>query len=119
MESLSPVGTLEDALVGRIALSLWRHRRLVAWETDAVEVFRARRGSRQGSYDSEVTRVPDSRLLEAVCRYEAHLGRQFRSDLHDLQRLQAAREGRPTSLPVTLDVNCEPNVLTSDGAIEG
>ena len=118
VESLSPVGTLEDALVGRIALALWRHRRLIAWETDAVDVFRARHGDRPSSFDYELTRVPDPRLLEAVCRYEAHLGRQFRSDLHDLQRLQAARKGEPMSLPVAVDVNWEAPSVTKDEPVE-
>jgi hypothetical protein len=35
--------------------------------------------------------MPDAQTLGQVMRYESHLARLFRRDLHELQRLQAAR----------------------------
>jgi hypothetical protein len=49
--------------------------------------------------------LPDTESLEKVQRYEAHLSRQFHRDLHELQRLQAARLGNPVALPVAIDVD--------------
>jgi hypothetical protein len=48
--------------------------------------------------------LPDSEDLEKVQRYEAHLSRQFHRDLHELQRLQAARLGHPVAAPIAIDV---------------
>ncbi len=48
--------------------------------------------------------LPDEKTLERVQRYEAHLTRQFSRVLHELQRLQAARMGGPSPLPLAVDV---------------
>jgi hypothetical protein len=38
-------------------------------------------------------------------RYEAHLSRLFHRDLHELQRLQALRQGLPVAAPLAIDVD--------------
>jgi hypothetical protein len=48
--------------------------------------------------------LPDGATLGKVTRYEAHLSRQMLQALHTLERLQAARAGRPTPPPAVLDV---------------
>lgn len=59
---------------------------------------------------AEVERVRRKRVLPAkgaldtVMRYEAHLMRQVSQALHTLERLQAARSGRPPAPPVVVDV---------------
>jgi hypothetical protein len=42
-----------------------------------------------------------------VLRYEAHLNRQFVQTLHELERIQAARAGRPVTPPLAVDVGVE------------
>ena len=48
--------------------------------------------------------LPDEAAIEKVMRYESHLARLFQRDLHELQRLQAMRQGQPVPAPVTIDV---------------
>ena len=42
--------------------------------------------------------LPDEVTLEKVIRYEAHLSRQFRHELHELEALQTRRQGRVAPL---------------------
>jgi hypothetical protein len=49
--------------------------------------------------------LPDDGTLDKVVRYEAHLTRQFHRDLHELQRLQAMRNGLPVAVPAAIDVD--------------
>jgi hypothetical protein len=52
--------------------------------------------------------LPDTESLEKIQRYESHLSRQFHRDLHELQRLQAARLGHPVAAPIAIDVDVIP-----------
>ena len=45
------------------------------------------------------------KLMDTVLRYETAAERAFLRTLHELQRLQAAREGGSVPLPLALDVN--------------
>lgn len=51
--------------------------------------------------------LPDEATLAKVARYEAHLHRMYTRDLHELQRLQAARMTGATPIPAALDVTIE------------
>jgi hypothetical protein len=42
--------------------------------------------------------LPSDAQLNQVIRYESHLGRQLRESLHELEAMQARRNGDPTSL---------------------
>ena len=48
--------------------------------------------------------LPGEGTLEKVMRYEAHLSRLLHRDLHELQRLQAMRQGQPVVPPIAIDV---------------
>jgi len=48
--------------------------------------------------------LPESNDLEKISRYEAHIERGIYRALHELQRLQAARDGF-ISAPLEVDVN--------------
>ncbi len=50
--------------------------------------------------------LPDGPELEKVNRYETSIERSFYKALHELQRLQAARQG-PTPAPVAVDVTLD------------
>jgi hypothetical protein len=45
-------------------------------------------------------------------RYETHLSRQFQRDLHELQRLQAMRQGQPVAAPFAIDVDVTTSTET-------
>ena len=49
--------------------------------------------------------VPDDHTLGQVMRYESHLARLFHRDLHELERLQAARNGQPVAAPLVMDID--------------
>jgi hypothetical protein len=49
--------------------------------------------------------LPDESALDKVMRYESHLSRLFHRDLHELQRLQAMRQGQPGAASAAIDVN--------------
>jgi len=38
-------------------------------------------------------------------RYESHLARLFHRDLHELERLKAARNGQPVAVPMVMDID--------------
>ncbi len=42
--------------------------------------------------------LPDAAQLQQIVRYEAHLGRQLRDAMHELEAMQARRNGTPSSL---------------------
>jgi hypothetical protein len=46
-----------------------------------------------------------SNILSKFHRYEAHIDRILYRALHELQRLQAKRQGQLVSAPVTIDVD--------------
>ncbi len=48
--------------------------------------------------------LPEEKELAKIIRYEAHLERMLSKAMHEFQRLQAARLGRPGPLPVAVDV---------------
>ncbi|MEX0785045.1 MAG: hypothetical protein WD939_00260, partial [Dehalococcoidia bacterium] len=51
--------------------------------------------------------IPDSRDLDKIMRYEAHLHRQCLQTLHELEALQARRRGEETHL-ARLDISSLP-----------
>ncbi len=64
-DALSPVGALEYALVERIAVTLWRQRRLVRAESAAIELNRQDRGiAKSVSNTLEVSPYSDEAIKE-------------------------------------------------------
>ena len=51
--------------------------------------------------------LPPQETLDCVTRYESHLSRQLLQALHELQRLQAQRQGAPIAPPAALDVTLD------------
>ena len=104
LEALEPEGDLELVLAHRIALTLWRLNRLIAFEAYALrpsehyleEHHALQRGL--NGYGIRHDRAFPTRSIQHVQRYEAHLHRIFLKDLHELEALQARRRGDPTPL---------------------
>lgn len=101
--SLRPEGPVEELLAERIILSAWRLRRLARIETEVLkEDWEDYQGETRGighAFSANRYALPD------LFRYETALERSMYKALHELQRLQAARQGAIVPAPVAIDVN--------------
>ena len=129
-ESLKPEGHLEHLLAERIAIDLWKMRRVDFYQ--AVVTARHMGGARadlqlarayeQGTVaegifpdvsDAEllphraVRVLPPIDELEKIMRYHSHLHRQYIQTLHELEAMQARRRGENTPL-ARLDITGAP-----------
>jgi len=115
---LRPVGALEELLVERIVSSAWLQRRALRaetalmtwneqlrmqWEPEYYEHGRTRK-PKQPDHGNEFEMLTDHRL-DKIQRYETTKERQMYRALHELQRLQAARQDMVALVPVAVDVD--------------
>lgn len=128
LNSLNPKGELEAALAEKIVIDSWRLRRVPILEAQvfkreyrwATESSAERRESpvsrleklRQNAEDDRdlsfygVTLLKtSSEELSNLWRYETTLIRSWLRMMHELERLQARREGKHVSAPAVMDVN--------------
>jgi hypothetical protein len=91
--SLGVQGALETELADRVALALWRLRRV--GPCDAVTA--ARELPADGRPD------PDHDLLDKIMRYETHLSRQALRALQTLERLQQIRNRQPALVSMAVN----------------
>lgn len=103
---LKPETEIELLLVDRIITNTWRLKRALKGEKEMIEydiegVFGSNKtfGSAL-SYD-----FANYDSYGKFTRYEAALERGIYKALHELQRIQAARAGEKTPLPVAIDVD--------------
>ena len=120
-ESLKPEGHLESMLTERIAINLWKMRRIDHFQAIATAEYmgRAHNDLRiQKAYDQNTLAkgifpdidkdeillrkflrvLPETDDLQMIMRYEAHLHRQYIQTLHELEAMQARRQGGTSSL---------------------
>jgi hypothetical protein len=95
--SLAPRGELELLLADRIVSTAWRLRRAVSVETEFFSDKNETLSRAFHQYAGETTIT--------LSRYETTLERSLYKALHELQRLQAARQGQTVPLPVVVDVD--------------
>jgi hypothetical protein len=93
---LAPVGELELLFADRVISTAWRLRRLVAVETMHF--------NREHSVDYAFNDCGREKM-GVLSRYEMTLERSLYKALHELQRLQAARDGQAVPLPEAVDVD--------------
>ena len=111
MESLRPEGHMEFMLVERIAIALWKLRRLDRWllaEADAEYEYAVwwRDRNRDGPAMTEIEKLqvkanklfPSGKSAALVIRYEAHFHRLYIQALHELEAMQERRKGHATPL---------------------
>jgi hypothetical protein len=91
--SLGAKGALETALADRVALVLWRLRRVGPCDAATVE--------RELPTDGRPS--PDNNLLDKIIRYEAHLSRQALRALQALERLQSIRDRQPALISLAVE----------------
>jgi len=87
--SLAPVGSLETKLAERVALLLWRLKRVIAYE----QAEYARANERHEGF-----RLPAGNELDKIMKYEAHLSHQLFQAKHELEVFQKQRRGEATPL---------------------
>lgn len=129
--SIEPVGGLEQFFAQRLASLLWRLNRVVRYEiaatmltiegtADAVtanENYRARISMAADDAivpepeiveeQRELRILPSDHHLERITKQERHFHRQALQTLHEIQALQARREGHPVNL-VRVDFSGSP-----------
>ena len=94
MTELQPVGTMEQILVERIAVAVWRQRRLVRVETARIRVAQ-RPGVSEHWHIEQWVDPDDKKLIEEVLA-----GHGFEDRAERLAELLSAREAGVTNLDV-------------------
>ena len=116
-DNLQPEGAMESLLVERIITAAWRLRRTVRLERDVIHTpldseMRSRKQEPE-LCKGEPERTPSSVAADTIrntdiygriSRYEVHLDRSMYRALHELQRIQVARQGGEVAPPAILDV---------------
>ncbi len=140
LSALAPEGELEQLLADRVVASAWRLGRATQIEkallasdvsryegslSQVLDGFTRLRGSESGASDERSSSlglaVADALhrgdRYGKLIRYEGHIERGLYRALHELQRIQAARLGQTSPLPVAIDV--EITASASGEAPEG
>jgi hypothetical protein len=116
---LAPVGKLEEILVDRIAVCIWRQKRAIRCEAGVIlrELYRHQEdvtGARlrngvvlfsQGVSDH--LSLPDAINMDRILRYETTIQRQLDRTLDQLERLQRSRKGEHVPAPVTVQLSSD------------
>jgi len=107
---LQPVGKMEEILVDRIISSTWRLRRAIQVERGTMQWFKEYDDMFSdfgGGGDKELKKIKemiDNGAIERTIRYENSIERSLFKALHELERLQARRNGKNVPLPIPVDV---------------
>lgn len=110
----TPQGPLEEILVDRIASCYWRLRRAVWVEKNAMDWYEEDEDAFVviPETDEQMARKRIKNTLgndsiEKVLRYETAIERSMFRALHELERLQAKRNGKDTPIPAVVDVTVD------------
>jgi len=117
---LAPEGELECLLADRVVASAWRLRRANRLERDVVEQLLDEARDRTLLYgaaawtalEMAASTLHESDTYGKLARYEAHIERGMYRALHELQRLQAVRQGQQVTPPLVVDVDVHAAPLT-------
>jgi len=105
MAALDPVGELELVLADRIISLRWRLRRVAEIEAGILTDSDVLDGNAPTLGDAFKRDSTHANALSKLSRYETSMERSWYKALHELQRLQAARQGEYVPLPVALDID--------------
>ncbi len=111
---IKPASEVEALLVDRIVANVWRLRRLLAVEREAMEW--QKQSELSDSFDltystrEQVERKATKDMIlnedtDVLLRYEAAIERGIYKALHELQRIQSARMGEKPPAPIAIDVD--------------
>ena len=129
---LRPEGAIEELLVEKLAMLVWRHRRMLRAECAEIakaselikidnvqeyvkqlstaELERILQVGQEGwaahrQYEINASLVLPQEVLDRVLRYEASLDRSFDRTLNQLERLQRMRLGHAVPPPVKVELS--------------
>jgi len=138
LADLAPLGAKEELLADRIVSAAWRLRRAGRMEGQVIEQGLEDRRTNRGTlgqlptgYQMEAREPTADRVTaellrwttihSKMARYEAHLERVLHKNRHELQRLQAARQGQQVAPPAAVDVDVSglPEVVHSPAPAQG
>ena len=97
IDDLAPVGPVATELAEAVAFGFWRRRRLITYQLAVID-------ERQHLEPASARLLPGPLDIDKIIRYESHVNRQIYQGLHELEAMQDARDGKPTSL-LRIDVN--------------
>lgn len=105
---LEPQTELELVLVDRITANVWRLKRVMQMEREMMEdsqkgslgLGKSKLGQTLTHYD-----IAHNDIYGKLIRYEGSIERGIYKALHELQRLQLARNGENVPPPIALDVD--------------
>ena len=97
-EDLAPEGALEEVLAEKIAICVWRGRRVLRCEGGLVRALADY--SEKEMRDHRALPI-SSRYFDRVLRYDGTIQRQLSSTLSQLERLQRARRERQAAAAVS------------------
>ena len=113
VESLQPVGKLEEILVEKLAITLWRYRRLL--QAEAAEIAVGHPGDPLGElpvppaerrgFMMTASLAHWEKVADRLLRYEGSLERAFDRTLVQLERLQRLRLGQPVPPPIKVSLS--------------
>jgi hypothetical protein len=108
VQILNPVGVLEQELVGKMASAWWRMLRAGRAEREGFEYVIQKHGTSSMPTLSAFCwqlALADGHNTERLLRFEAQMEKGFFRLLHELERLQARRQGQGVTPPLMVDVN--------------
>ena len=118
--AIKPVGELELLLTDRIIANLWRLRRAMKvernameWEKNYEDSFEARSEIPLLDFQKSREKIMNmiaNRSTEKILRYETTIERGIYKAFHELQRIQAARAGDKPFAPLAIDLDVSGDV---------
>jgi hypothetical protein len=105
MAALGPVGELELVLVDRIIGLIWRLRRLGEIEAGILAGLGPFKATVPTLGDAFMRDSANANALSKLSRYETSMERSLYKALHELERRQAARQGKDVPVPLAVDID--------------
>ncbi len=124
-ETLQPLGALEEELVERVLMCMWRLRRAYRVETSIyAQKFQefddplVLRLGQVVAKDSKLGHIYENAMtaIDKVTRHETTYERSMYKALHELERLQKARAGEYVPAPAVADLTIHSPAIDQAGA---
>lgn len=119
-EQLNPIGPIELLLTDRIISNLWRLRRAIFIETATMKWYQEDLNMFPIGQDEEqqerqnIKNMLSNESIDNILRYETTIERSLFRSLHELERVQAKRNGKDAPLPAVVDVNVDSSFRKND-----
>lgn len=110
LETLKPEGELENILSERIIANIWRLKRCMRIEKNIMEYEAHDMRVDFNSSEEQMARgiiadMISSESMDRLLRYETSIDKGIFKAFHELQRIQAQRQGEKITAPIAIDVD--------------